>query len=177
VIQGPVLLYGCSWGPQGNSRGAGLAPCEAYLAVMPALLPAAATGESATAPLMPRRTLGRTGISVSILAMGCGSRFLAFPAEQATAALENAVGLGINDLDTAMDYGNGESETRVGRVLAVRRREVCVATKIPPGSRTRDAALRDVEAGLKRLRTDHSALSLHRAGLHRPDLAMHAPRC
>ena len=144
---------------------------------MPALLPAAATGESATAPLMPRCTPGRMDVSVSILAMGCGSRFLAFPAEQATAALENAVGLGINDLDTAMDYGNGESETRVGRVLAVRRREVCVATKIPPGSRTRDAALRDVEAGLKRLRTDHSTLSLHRAGLHRPDLAMHAPRC
>ena len=113
---------------------------------------------------MPRRTLGRTGVSVSILAMGCGSRFLAYPADQATAVLEKAVGLGINYLDTAMDYGQGESETRVGRFLAARRRDVFLATKVPQGARTRDAALREVEASLKRLQTDHVDL-LHLHGL------------
>ncbi|HSP91163.1 MAG TPA: aldo/keto reductase, partial [Vicinamibacterales bacterium] len=101
---------------------------------------------------------------VSILAMGCGSRFLAYPADQATAVLEKAVDLGINYLDTAMDYGQGESETRVGRFLAARRRDVFVATKVPQGARTRDAALREVEASLKRLQTDHVDL-LHLHGL------------
>ena len=131
-------------------------------AAMPAWL--AATSPSEAAAAMPRRTLGRTGVSVSILAMGCGSRFLTFPADQATAVLEQAVGLGINYLDTAMDYGKGESETRVGRFLATRRRDVFVATKVPTGARTRDAALREVEASLKRLQTDHVDL-LHLHGL------------
>jgi hypothetical protein len=132
------------------------------VSAIPALLAAAGQAEAAAA--IPRRTLGRTGASVSILAMGCGSRFLQFPAEQATAVLEQAVGLGINYLDTAADYGKGESETRVGRFLAARRRDVFVATKVPPGSRTRDAALREVEASLKRLQTDYVDL-LHLHGL------------
>ena len=132
------------------------------VAAMPAWLAAASPSEAVAA--MPRRTLGRTGVSVSILAMGCGSRFLAYPADQATAVLEKAVGLGINYLDTAMDYGQGESETRVGRFLAARRRDVFVATKVPQGARTRDAALREVEASLKRLQTDHVDL-LHLHGL------------
>jgi len=116
------------------------------------------------AAAIPRRVLGRTGVSVSILAMGCGSRFLAYPADQATSVLEKAVGLGINYLDTAVDYGAGESETRVGRFLAARRRDVFLATKIPPSARSRDAALREVEASLKRLQTDHVDL-LHLHGL------------
>ena len=48
-------------------------------------------GAAGAVPVMPHRTLGRTGVSVSILAMGCGSRFLAYPADQATAVLEKAV--------------------------------------------------------------------------------------
>jgi hypothetical protein len=132
------------------------------VAAIPALL--AATGPAEAAALMPRRTLGRTGVSVSILAMGCGSRFLQFPTEQATSVIERAVGLGINYLDTAVDYGKGESETRVGRFLAARRRDVFVATKVSPSARSRDAALREVEASLKRLQTDHVDL-LHLHGL------------
>jgi aryl-alcohol dehydrogenase-like predicted oxidoreductase len=131
------------------------------VAAVPALL---SIGPAQAASTIPRRTLGRTGASVSILAMGCGSRFLAYPADQATSVLERAVGLGINYLDTAADYGKGESETRVGRFLATRRGDVFVATKVPPESRTRDAALREVEASLKRLQTDHVDL-LHLHGL------------
>jgi len=131
------------------------------VAAIPVLL---AAGPADAAPQIPRRTLGKTGVSVSILAMGCGSRFLAYPAEQATAVLDRAVGLGINYLDTAADYGAGESETRVGRFLATRRRDVFLATKVPPASRTRDAAMREVEASLKRLQTDHVDL-LHLHGL------------
>jgi predicted aldo/keto reductase-like oxidoreductase len=117
---------------------------------------------------IPRRTLGRTGASVPILAMGCGSRFLMYPADQASAVLEKAIGLGINYLDTAIDYGAGESETRVGRVMATRRKDVFLATKVPTRARTRDAALKEVEASLKRLQTDHVDL-LHLHSLAKED--------
>jgi uncharacterized protein len=113
---------------------------------------------------LPQRTLGRTGAQVSILAFGCGSRFLAYPEDQASAVLEKAIDSGINYFDSAADYGDGESETRVGRVMATRRKEVFLATKVPPRSRTRDAALREVEASLKRLRTDRVDL-IHLHGL------------
>jgi len=134
------------------------------VAAMPAISPRVATDAAVTTKL-PHRTLGRTGASVSILAMGCGSRFLMYPADQASAVLERAVGLGINYLDTAVNYGDGESETRLGRFLATRRKDVFVATKIPGRSRTRDAALKEVEASLKRLQTDHlDLLHLHSLG-------------
>jgi aryl-alcohol dehydrogenase-like predicted oxidoreductase len=119
----------------------------------------------AKAGMMPHRTLGRTGASVSILAMGCGSRFLMYPADEASAVLEKAVSLGINYLDTAVGYGDGESETRLGRFLATRRKDVLLATKVPGRARTRDAALEEVEASLKRLQTDHlDVLHLHSLG-------------
>jgi uncharacterized protein len=136
------------------------------LAVGAAALPLGATpGPADAAGGMPHRPLGRTGVSVSILAMGCGSRFLMYPAEQASAVLEKALGLGIDYLDTAIDYGDGESETRVGRVMATRRKDVFLATKVPGRARTRDAALREVEASLKRLQTDHlDLLHVHSLG-------------
>ena len=72
----------------------------------------------ATDPL-PLRTLGRTGAKVSILAFGCGSRFLMYKDEDsATAILNRAIDLGITYLDTAYAYGDGQSEMRVGKVMA-----------------------------------------------------------
>jgi predicted aldo/keto reductase-like oxidoreductase len=104
--------------------------------------------------LIPKRTLGRTGAKVSILAFGCGSRFLMYKSEDsATAILNRAIDSGITYLDTAYSYGDGQSETRVGKVMASRRNEVWLATKIP--DRTRDEFLRRLEASLKRLQTDH----------------------
>lgn len=106
------------------------------------------------AAALPSRTLGRTGAKVSILAFGCGSRFLMYKDEDsASAILNRAIDLGITYLDTAYAYGDGESETRVGRVMATRRKDVWLATKIP--DRTRDEFLRRLEASLKRLKTDH----------------------
>jgi predicted aldo/keto reductase-like oxidoreductase len=103
---------------------------------------------------LPVRTLGRTGAKVSILAFGCGSRFLMYAEEdQAQAALNHAIDLGITYLDTAYAYGDGKSESRVGQVMASRRNEVWLATKIP--DRSRDEFLRRLEGSLKRLRTDH----------------------
>jgi predicted aldo/keto reductase-like oxidoreductase len=118
---------------------------------------------------LPTRTLGRTGAKVSILAFGCGSRFLMYKDEEsATAILNRAIDSGITYLDTAYSYGDGESETRVGKVMASRRKEVWLATKIP--DRTRDGFLRRLEGSLKRLQTDHVDLvHIHSVG-HTDDL-------
>jgi aryl-alcohol dehydrogenase-like predicted oxidoreductase len=130
-----------------------------------ALRPLPAAGEAAATGTIPRRVLGRTGASVSILAMGCGSRFLMYPEDQASAVIDKVIGLGINYLDTAEGYGEGESERRLGRVMATRRKEVFLATKIPTRARTRDLALKEAEASLKRLQTDHvDLLHLHSVG-------------
>ena len=103
---------------------------------------------------LPSRTLGRTGATVSILAFGCGSRFLMYQEEEkALAALNRALDLGITYVDTAYAYGDGKSESRVGKVMASRRKEVWLATKIP--DRTRDEFMRRLEGSLKRLQTDH----------------------
>ena len=134
------------------------------VAAMPALPPRVATDATVAAKL-PHRTLGRTGVEVSILAFGCGSRFLMYPEAQASAVLEKAIESGIDYFDTAFAYGDGESETRVGRVMATRRKDVFLATKVPTRSRTRDAALKEVEGSLKRLQTDHlDLLHLHSLG-------------
>jgi hypothetical protein len=103
---------------------------------------------------LPSRSLGRTGTKVSILAFGCGSRFLMYEDEEkAHAALNHAIDLGITYLDTAYAYGDGKSESRVGQVMKARRKEVWLATKIP--DRTRDEFLKRLEGSLKRLQTDH----------------------
>jgi predicted aldo/keto reductase-like oxidoreductase len=119
------------------------------------------------APLLPHRTLGRTGARVSILAFGCGSRFLMYKEEdEALAALNRAIDLGITYVDTAYAYGDGKSETRVGKVMASRRKEVFLATKIP--DRTRDDFLRRLEGSLKRLQVDYVDL-VHLHSLGRED--------
>ena len=146
------------------------------LAAGAAALAGAPRAVSAAPATIPHRTLGRTGVSVPILAMGCGSRFLMYPADQASAVLEKALGLGITYFDTAIDYGNGESETRVGRVMATRRKDVFLATKVPTRARTRDAALKEVEASLRRLQTDHvDLLHMHSLGKEEDLTAMEAP--
>jgi len=120
--------------------------------------------------VLPHRTLGKTGASVSILAFGCGSRFLMYEDdEKAVSVLNHALDLGIDYVDTAYAYGDGKSETRVGKVMATRRKEVWLATKIP--DRTRDGFLQRLEGSLKRLQTDHLDLvHIHSLG-YADDLA------
>ena len=61
-------------------------------------------------------------MKVPILAFGCGSRFLMYEDEdKALEALNRAIDLGVTYLDTAYAYGDGKSETRVGKVMAARR--------------------------------------------------------
>src|SRR5271169_6083863 len=131
------------------------------------LLAEFAQARPTNANALPTRTLGRTGANVSILAFGCGSRFLAYQDEtEALAILNQAIDQGITYLDTAYSYGDGKSETRVGKVMATRRKEVWLATKIP--DRTRDAFLKRLEGSLKRLQVDQVDL-VHIHGLGQAD--------
>ncbi len=136
----------------------------AALTVTTAALTVHASGASAAK--LPQRQLGRTGASVPVLAFGCGSRFMMYRDEQeAVRILNQVLDSGITYLDTAINYGDGLSETRVGLVMKSRRKEAWLATKVPERSRTRDQALREVEQSLKRLQTDHfDLLHIHSLG-------------
>src|SRR5947209_976924 len=110
---------------------------------------------------LPTRTLGKTGIEVSILGFGSGSRFLMYQEEdKALEALSKALDLGITYIDTAHSYGDGKSDERNGRLMPDRRKGVTQATKL--SARTADDARRQIEASLKRLRTDRlDVLHIH----------------
>ena len=85
---------------------------------------------------MNYRILGKTGLKVSEMGYGAwgigkGAWIGASDAESAK-ALNRAVDLGLNFVDTALAYGDGHSETLVGRLLKERSETIYVATKIPP---------------------------------------------
>jgi aryl-alcohol dehydrogenase-like predicted oxidoreductase len=102
---------------------------------------------------LPRRPLGKTGLDVSIFALGCGVGPLAHRNRRTEAVeiMQRALELGVNYFDTAASYGS--SEEHLGEALAGKRREVILATKTH--DRTRDGSWRLLEQSLKRLRTDH----------------------
>ena len=85
---------------------------------------------------MKRRTLGRTGWKVSEIGFGAwaiGGSWGPQSDDDSVAALNRALDLGCNFIDTAQGYGDGKSERVIAEVLKTRRGEkVYVATKIPP---------------------------------------------
>jgi aryl-alcohol dehydrogenase-like predicted oxidoreductase len=81
---------------------------------------------------MLRRKLGKEGLTVSALGLGCMgmSEFYGAGDEQESiATIHRAIELGVTFLDTADVYGRGENERLVGRALKGRRKEVILATK------------------------------------------------
>lgn len=135
------------------------------------------------------RTLGRSGLEVSALGMGCwaiGGPFWAgdqpcgwgeVDDDESVATVRRAVELGVTLFDTSDAYGTGHSETILGRALAGRRDDVVIATKwgntIDPETRQLTGTdpspaylRRAVEGSLERLGTDH--LDLYQ--LHLNDL-------
>ncbi len=83
---------------------------------------------------MEQRTLGRTGRQVSVVGLGCwqlGADWGDVGEDDALAVLHAALDSGVTFLDTADVYGDGRSETLVGRVVRERGRDgVTVATKL-----------------------------------------------
>lgn len=122
-------------------------------------MPAAAAASLSSSSRMPMRTLGRTGVRVSILGFGCGSRFMMYKQEdKAIAALQRALELGITYVDTAASYGNGVSEEWVGKALGGRK-DVFLVTKV--SQRKADEAMRTIEASLKKLGRNPDLIHIH----------------
>lgn len=81
---------------------------------------------------LPRRVLGRDGLTVSAIGLGCmGMSDFYGPSEESTnlAVLHHAIDIGVNFLDTADMYGVGSNEALLGKILCERRDEIVLATK------------------------------------------------
>jgi aryl-alcohol dehydrogenase-like predicted oxidoreductase len=116
---------------------------------------------------MKKRTLGKSGLEVSALGLGCmGLSFGYGPATETTEAtklLHAAVERGVTFFDTAEAYGPFKNEELLGKALAPYRDQLVIATKFgftggnaTAGLDSRPERIREVaEASLKRLRTDH----------------------
>lgn len=124
---------------------------------------------------MQYRRLGSTGIRVSPLCLGTFNFGSATPENDAHRIIDAALDAGINFIDTADYYNNGESERITGSALQSRRESVILATKghfpmpgvTDPNARgnSRRHLIRAVENSLTRLGTDW--IDLYQ--LHRPD--------
>ncbi|NDL58804.1 aldo/keto reductase [Phytoactinopolyspora mesophila] len=125
---------------------------------------------------MRHRQLGESGLTVSVVGLGCNAFGSRIDADTTRAVVDTALDQGITLFDTADIYGQGESETLLGKSLGRRRDDVIVATKFGmdmQGSNGPDWGVRGsrryirkaVEASLKRLGTDW--IDLYQ--MHAPD--------
>ncbi|WP_440107695.1 aldo/keto reductase [Streptosporangium sp. H16] len=122
---------------------------------------------------MQYRTLGRTGVQVSTLALGAMNfgRIGRTTQGEATAVVDAALEAGINLIDTADVYSQGESEEMVGKAIAGRRDDIVLATKagMPMGEErnqrggSRRWLVTGLDDSLRRLGVDHVDLyQIHR---------------
>jgi len=128
---------------------------------------------------MRYRSLGRSGLIVSVAGLGCNNFGRRLDTDATRAVVDAALEAGITLLDTAESYGGGRSEEILGEVLAGRRDQVVLATKF--GNRNSDLGygpaagakggrayiIRAVQQSLRRLRTDY--IDLYQ--IHTPDPA------
>jgi aryl-alcohol dehydrogenase-like predicted oxidoreductase len=121
---------------------------------------------------METRIFGRTGMRLSLLGFGCGAvgglMVRGDPLDQER-TIARAIAAGVNYFDTAVQYGNGESEKNLGRVLQrLKPADVIVGTKVrlPSGDfgDIANAAATSLEGSLTRLRRDRvDIFHLHNA--------------
>jgi aryl-alcohol dehydrogenase-like predicted oxidoreductase len=128
---------------------------------------------------MEMRKFGRTGLKISILGFGCGAvgglMVRGAPADQER-AIARALEAGVNYFDTAVQYGNGESEKNLGRALEkLKPATAIVGTKVrlPAADfgRIEEATAKSLEGSLRRLgmeRVDifhlHNAITVEGGG-------------
>ena len=117
--------------------------------------------------MLPTPTLGRQGLEVSALGLGCMGMSQSYGVpddKESVATLHRAIELGVTFLDTAEAYGPFTNEELLGRALEGRRDSVILATKFGfrfeggqlVGTDSRPGHIREVtEASLRRLDTDH----------------------
>jgi aryl-alcohol dehydrogenase-like predicted oxidoreductase len=119
----------------------------------PAFGAAELTPSDKLGPLLPLRTLGKTGLKVTMLTVG-GSHIGRPSESEAQAVIEAAIESGIRVFDTAQVYQNGGSEERYGKFLTPKYREhVLIFTKTM--AQDADTARSHLEGSLRRMKTDY----------------------
>ncbi len=122
---------------------------------------------------MQYRSIGKSGLQVSVIGLGCNNFGWRLDLERSRAVLDKAIDSGITLYDTADVYGQGGSETIMGEILGERRKSIVLATKfglpmdkegLKKGA-SRRYIMTAVEDSLRRLQTDW--IDLYQ--LHRPD--------
>jgi len=122
---------------------------------------------------MKLRNLGKSGLRISVVGMGCNNFGWTIDLEGTRKVVHKALDLGVILFDTADIYGNrGGSEEMLGQALGERRKDVIVATKFGMAmddaekkGAARSYILSSVEGSLRRLRTDW--IDLYQ--IHTPD--------
>ncbi len=122
---------------------------------------------------MNLRNLGKSGLRVSVVGLGCNNFGGRLDLEATRKVVDKAIDLGVTLFDTADVYGNkGGSEEQLGRILGERRNQIVLATKFgmlmdqpEKVGASRRYIMSEVEASLQRLQTDW--LDLYQ--LHQPD--------
>ncbi len=121
---------------------------------------------------MEYRKLGNSGLDVSVIGLGTNNfgnpNRIPDPAESAR-VVHKCLDVGINFIDTAISYGQGQSEVHIGEALKGRRGDAIVATKYNltklEGQSPRDRVMQEVEKSLRNLQTDY--IDLYQ--LHNPN--------
>ncbi len=109
---------------------------------------------------MEYRRLGRTGLRTSLLGFG-GFHLLEIPLKETEKLLNGYLDAGGNYIETALSYGDGESERKIGRSVMHRRDEFVLVSKV--GARDKSSAAQSIDKSLKNLQTDHLDLLLMHA--------------
>jgi aryl-alcohol dehydrogenase-like predicted oxidoreductase len=121
---------------------------------------------------MQTRAYGRTGMQISLLGFGCGAvggLMVRGEARDQERTISRALDVGVNYFDTAVQYGSGESEKNLGRILQeLKPANAIVGTKVrlPSAefSRIAEAVTKSLEGSLTRLRRDRvDIFHLHNA--------------
>ncbi len=113
------------------------------------------SGSSSIHKPIERRPFGRHPDMVSIVGLGGYHLGNAKTIAEAVRIVHEAIDAGVNFLDNAWEYHDGESEDRMGRAIEDRRGSVFLMTKVCTHGRGAETAMRQLEESLRRLRTDY----------------------